>query len=67
MQPQPSLDITAGVQVIAVSDLATSPSLALSDDECVQKLAVLIEHKDETRLDEIVALIGRLALPIEWP
>jgi hypothetical protein len=45
--------------------VADAPALALSDDECVRKLAMLIEHRDSTKLDEIVALIGRLAVPIE--
>jgi hypothetical protein len=49
--------------------LATAPSVApassCSDDECVRKLAALIEHKDDTDLGEIVALIARLAVPIE--
>ncbi len=37
----------------------------LSDDECVQKLAVLIEHRDSRNLGEIAKLIGRLAVPVE--
>ena len=47
--------------------LNNAPSIAfnLSDDECVQKLALLIEHRDNKNLDEIVALIARLAVPIE--
>lgn len=36
-----------------------------SDDECVQKLAALIEHRDNRNFGEIVALIARLAVPIE--
>jgi hypothetical protein len=36
-----------------------------SDDECVQKLAALIEHKDNRNLAEIARLISRLAVPIE--
>jgi hypothetical protein len=40
-------------------------AFSLSDDECVQKLALLIEHRDNRNLDEIVALIARLAVPIE--
>jgi hypothetical protein len=36
-----------------------------SDDECVQKLAALIEHRDNRNLDEIARLIGRLAVPVE--
>jgi hypothetical protein len=49
--------------------LATAPPIAptsrFSDDECIQKLAALIEHRDNTNLGEIVALIARLAVPIE--
>jgi hypothetical protein len=41
------------------------PAEMFSDDECVQKLALLLEHRDTTKLDEIVALIARLAIPIE--
>lgn len=37
----------------------------LSDDECVQKLAMLMEHRDGKNLGEIAALISRLAVPIE--
>ena len=44
---------------------APSIAFSLSDDECVQKLALLIEHRDNKNLDEIVALIARLAIPIE--
>jgi hypothetical protein len=36
-----------------------------SDDECVQKLAALLEHKDTRALEEAARLIGRLAVPIE--
>jgi hypothetical protein len=36
-----------------------------SDDECVQKLAALIEHRDSKNLSEIARLIGRLAVPVE--
>lgn len=49
--------------------LATAPSVApassFSDDECVQKLAALLEHRDNTNLREIAALIARLLVPIE--
>ena len=44
---------------------APSIALSLSDDECVQKLALLIEHRDNKNLDETAALIARLAIPIE--
>jgi hypothetical protein len=36
-----------------------------SDDQCVQKLAALIEHRDNRNLGEIARLIGRLAVPVE--
>jgi len=36
-----------------------------SDDECVQRLAILLEHKDSRNLQAIARLIGRLAVPIE--
>ena len=35
-----------------------------SDDECVQKLAALIEQRDSRNLSEIARLIGRLAVPV---
>jgi hypothetical protein len=35
----------------------------LSDDDCVQKLAALIELRDNGDLGEIAKLIGRLAVP----
>jgi hypothetical protein len=41
------------------------PAFMFSDDECVQKLALLLEHRDSTKLDEIVGLIARLAISIE--
>ena len=37
----------------------------LSDDECVRKLAELVEHRDSRNLGEIARLIGRLAVPVE--
>jgi hypothetical protein len=37
----------------------------LSHDECVQKLADLIEHRDSRNLAEIARLIGRLAVSVE--
>jgi hypothetical protein len=45
--------------------LTDTPALALSDDACVRRLAMLLEHKDETSLEDIVALISRLAVPVE--
>ena len=36
-----------------------------SDDECIRRLAVLIEHEDSRNLHEIARLISRLAVPVE--
>jgi len=48
-----------------VLDDAPSIAFRFSDDECVQRLAQLIEHRDNKNLDQIAALIARLAVPIE--
>jgi hypothetical protein len=37
----------------------------LSDDECLARLARALETPDSARLDEVAALIGRLAVTIE--
>lgn len=37
----------------------------LSDDECVARLARAVEAHDSARLNEVAALIGRLAVTIE--
>jgi hypothetical protein len=37
----------------------------LSDDECLARLALAVETPDLARLDEVAALIGRLAVAIE--
>jgi hypothetical protein len=42
-----------------------SVALLYSDDECVQRLAALLEHKDTRNLQAIARLISRLAVPIE--
>jgi hypothetical protein len=38
---------------------------ALSDDECLARLARAIETHDSAQLDEVACLIGRLAVTIE--
>jgi hypothetical protein len=45
--------------------VSDAPTLAMSDDDCVRKLAMLIEHKDNTKLAEVAALISLLAIPVE--
>ena len=53
----------------AVTDLRALPFI--SDDECMVRLAAVVEHHDNDHLpdgdhlDELAALIGRLAVPIE--
>jgi len=38
---------------------------AMSDDECLIRLAQAVADHDSERLDEVVRLIGRLAVTIE--
>jgi hypothetical protein len=38
---------------------------ALSDDECLARLARAVEAHDAAQLDEVARLIGRLAVTIE--
>jgi len=51
MRPMPS---------IVPSDLP-----AMSDDECLIRLAQALEEQDSEQLDEVARLIGRLAVTIE--
>jgi hypothetical protein len=39
--------------------------LAISDDECMVRLARAVERHDDRRLEEVAQLIGRLAVTIE--
>jgi hypothetical protein len=45
---------------IVPSDIPT-----MSDDECLRRLAQIVEQHDFERLDEAARLMGRLAVPIE--
>jgi hypothetical protein len=38
---------------------------AMSDDECLMRLAKAVENHDSNQLDEVARLIGRLAVTIE--
>ncbi len=38
---------------------------AISDDECMARLAHVLEEHDDQRLREVALLISRLAVPIE--
>jgi hypothetical protein len=52
-------------ELVSRAEPVDAPMNNFSDDECVQKLAMLIKHKDNKSLGEVVALISRLAVPIE--
>ena len=53
------------------TDLKTVPSIvpsdipAMSDDDCLRRLAQALEEHDSEHLDEVARLIGRLAVTIE--
>ncbi len=55
----------------AQTDLRSIPSIvpsdvpALSDDECLVRLAQAVQEHDSEHLDEVARLIGRLAVTIE--
>ena len=57
--------------VIATDLIRTVPSIipsdipALSDDECLLRLARAVEDHDSDALDEVARLISRLAVTIE--
>jgi hypothetical protein len=48
-----------------VPSIVPSDDPAMSDDECLVRLAQALEHHDAEDLDEVARLIGRLAVPIE--
>jgi hypothetical protein len=49
----------------AVPSIIPSDNPAMSDDECLVRLAQAVEDHDHAQLDEVARLIGRLAVPIE--
>lgn len=48
-----------------VPSIVPSETPAMSDDECLARLARAVEDRDSDRLDEVARLIGRLAVTIE--
>ena len=48
-----------------VASLVPSDIPAMSDDECLIRLAQALKHQDFEHLDEVAMLIGRLAVTIE--
>lgn len=55
----------AAEQERAVPSIVPSDVPALSDDECLVRLARAIEDHDTEHLEEVARLIARLAVPIE--
>jgi hypothetical protein len=53
-------DLARPVPSIVPSDIP-----AMSDDECLARLAQALEDQDSDELDEVAMLIGRLAVTIE--
>ena len=53
-------DLTRPVPSIVPSDIP-----ALSDDECLMRLARAVRERDSAHLDEVARLIGRLVVTIE--
>ena len=58
--PAIATELTSAVPSIIPSDVP-----ALSDEECLVRLARAVEVHDDEHLDEVVRLIGRLAVTIE--
>ena len=48
-----------------VPSIVPSHVPAMSDDECLVRLAQAVENQDSDYLDEVARLIGRLAVTIE--
>jgi hypothetical protein len=49
----------------AMPSIVPSDLPAMSDDECLARLARAVRDHDAERLDEVARLIARLAVPIE--
>lgn len=52
-------------QLTPVPSIVPSDIPAMSDDECIIRLAQAVEDHDSQRLEEVARLIGRLAVTIE--
>jgi len=53
-------DVATRMPAIAADDVP-----AMSDDECLARLAEAIEDHDSEHLEEVARLIGRLAVTVE--
>jgi hypothetical protein len=61
--PANATELKNAVPSIVPTDLADVP--AMSDEECLARLAQAIKEHDAGHLDEVARLIGRLAVTIE--
>jgi hypothetical protein len=59
------MPVIASDLIRAVPSIVPSDVPALSDDECLVRLARAIEDHDTEHLEEVARLIARLAVPIE--
>jgi hypothetical protein len=60
-----SMPATATDMIRAVPSIVPGDIPAMSDDECLSRLAQAIEEHDTGHLDEVARLIARLAVTIE--
>jgi hypothetical protein len=58
-------DTTQAKLVRPVPSIIPAEVPALSDDECLARLARAVEVHDSAQLDEVARLIGRLMVTIE--
>ena len=49
----------------AIPSIVPSDVPAMSDDECLARLARAVRDHDAEQLDEVARLLGRLMVPIE--
>lgn len=63
--PDISMPVIATDLIRAVPSIIPSDVPALSDDECLLRLARAVEDYDSEDLDEVARLIGRLIVTIE--
>jgi len=61
--PADATELKSAVPSIVPNDPADVP--AMSDEECLVRLAQAIKEHDAEHLDEVARLIGRLAVTIE--
>jgi hypothetical protein len=62
MPVQRSADMKTNSQPVIFDSAPIAP---LSYDECVERLAHTVDHRDDSELEEVAHLIGQLAVVIE--